>query len=570
MPILTRISCSLLLWLTIATGVLGQQPVPEMPRVYVDTSYRHPEGARIFVRNGGDLQSALDAVNPGGTVILEAGATFIGNFALAPKTGTGWIYIESSAIDSLARPGRRTSPAEAKYMARVQTPNSTSAIAVLPGAANYRIIGLEITPSEGAPRVYHLVNIDSASSDVESHLRDFAQRVAPALVGQDQFPHNITIDRCYIHGSEKQDVRQGVVANGIAVAVIDSYISDIHDSTMDSQGILVYRTPGPIKIVNNLVSSTTENIMFGGAGGTTNPYVPSDIEIRWNWLFKPLSWIPLTTIPPFKWSVKNNLEFKSAQRAIVTGNLLENNWKSGQIGYSVVLTPRTADDQGGPNTVVDDITIESNILKNVVSGFSTLEQDDGCKPPSCKWPGEEKRLKIDNNLILFMPSKSPGWDRNWGFSVAVNLTDVVFQHNTMVLADYSTADQSLWFNSVQGWPWPPLQPYTHNLWVLDNVLSRQPSGDSAGLLGTRGLTYYMGDPAPLDKRFMGNVMYVPSGDTMPSYPPRNSLQTKIAFADPAAGNYQLTAPKWTQTSDGALAGVNAASLQAAMNPDAGP
>ena len=455
-------------------------------------------------------------------------------------------------------------------MPKIQTPNSMAAITVLPGAANYRLVGLEITPAAGAPRVYHLVNIDTATSDVEAHLRSLAQGVAPALV-KDQLPHNITIDRCYIHGSDQQDVRQGIIANGTAVAVIDSYISDIHDSTMDSQGIFAYRTPGPIKIVNNFISSTTENIMFGGAGGATNLYVPSDIEIRRNWLYKPLSWIPMSTIPPFKWTVKNNLEFKSGQRAIVTGNLLENNWASGQMGFAVVLTPRTATaNDCGPNSVVDDIVIESNILRNVVSGFSTLAQDDGCKPPGCKWPGEEKRVKIDNNLILFMPSTSAGWARNWGLIGAVNLTDVVFQHNTMVLADYSGADQSLYFIGVQGWPWPPSQSYTHNLWVLDNVLSRQPSGDSAGLLGTRGLTYYMGDPAPVDKRFMGNVMYVPPGDTMPSYPPKNSLQAKIAFADPAAGNYQLTAPKWTQTSDGALAGINNASLQAAMNPDVGP
>ena len=45
---------------------------------------------------------------------------------------------------------------------------------------------------------------------------------------------------------------------------------------------------------------------------------------------------------------------------------------------------------------------------------------------------------------------------------------------------------------------------------------------------------------------------------MPMFPPQNSLQTKIAFVDVAAGNYELASPRWTQTSDGAVAGVDMA------------
>ena len=44
---------------------------------------------------------------------------------------------------------------------------------------------------------------------------------------------------------------EGVQANVTNLAVIDSYISDIHDSTTDSQAIVAYLSPGPIKIVNN-------------------------------------------------------------------------------------------------------------------------------------------------------------------------------------------------------------------------------------------------------------------------------------------------------------------------------
>jgi len=558
----------LLLLAMAAVPALFCQPKPESPRVYIDTSYHHPSASTINVRSGEDLQVALDAAQPGDTVVVEAGATFTGNFMLPPKASSGWIYIETSAINSMPPPGQRPTPGGASHMPKIQTPNSMPALLVLPGAAHYRLVGLEITPAAGAPRVYQLVNIDFVASRVEAQLHSLAQQVVPGLAKDDNFPRNITIDRCYIHGSDTQDVREGIVANGIAVAVIDSYISDIHDSTLDSQGILVYRTPGPIKIVNNLISATTENVMFGGAGAATNPYVPSDIEIRRNWFYKPLSWIALTTNGSARWSVKNNLEFKNAQRVVVTGNILENAWQNAQNGCSLLLTVRTSD--SGNSAVVDDITVENNILKNVNSGFCSVEHDDLCNPrvaPNCTNPGEAKRWKIANNLILLRDANAPGGFRPTGLNVAEGLADVIFQHNTVVAASRTDCYASLYFNVQQGLAWPLKRSDTQNLWILDNVLCRQPTGDWGGQ-GTDGLTSYMGDPSPLAPRYSGNVMYVPRGDKVQVFPRHNlSTATPITYIDPAAPNYQLASPKWAQTTDGSVAGINTDSLNAAMNPE---
>ncbi len=560
-----------------SVSVLAQQPVPELPRAYVDSSYRAPTGARIVVRRGDDLQAAFDAAKPGETIVLAAGATFTGNFMLPPKTGNGWIYIQSSALDRMAKEGHRTSPAEAAHMPKIMSTNGLAAISVLPGASNYRLVGLEITPAKGAPRLYQLVNIDYVVSQVGAQLRNLGKRVAPELLKEDEFPKNIVIDRCYIHGSDTQDVREGVVVNGIDVAVVDSYISDIHDGTMDSQAILGYRSPGPIKIVNNFLSATTENIMFGGAGAPNNAYIPSDIEIRGNYLFKPLAWrqpgitLPIVSKGPYvppRWVVKNCLEFKNAQRVLVTGNMMENNWVSGQPGYSVLMTPRASD--SGNGALVDDVTVEGNILKNVDAGFNTLERDYLCSAekghPKCTNQGESKRIKIANNLVLMNPENST--IHHVGFSVAVDLTDTVFEHNTLLMSDQSKCFASLYFNAPPKATWPFPHSGTNNLWVLDNVLCRQPSGDF-GRMGVEGLSVYMGAPPPLQQRFSGNVMLVSSGDVAHDHPPKNALPTKISFADPAAGNYQLVSPKFNQTTDEQSPGVDMTALAPALQATAG-
>ena len=59
----------------------------------------------------------------------------------------------------------------------------------------------------------------------------------------------------------------------------------------------------------------------------TTGVVPSDIEIRRNTLFKPLSWkVDDPSYAGKHWTVKNLFELKSAQRVLVEGNWMEISW----------------------------------------------------------------------------------------------------------------------------------------------------------------------------------------------------------------------------------------------------
>ena len=86
-------------------------------------------GATFTVNAGGSLQAAIDAAQPGDTIVLQAGATFTGPFTLRAKNGTAYITIRSSTADSQLPPaGTRITPAHAPLLAKIKPGVSGSAI----------------------------------------------------------------------------------------------------------------------------------------------------------------------------------------------------------------------------------------------------------------------------------------------------------------------------------------------------------------------------------------------------------------------------------------------------------
>src|SRR5690349_8430927 len=67
----------------------------------------NPGGRTIPVRASDNLQAKLDDARPGDTLVLDAGASWVGNFMLPPKSGSGWITIRGSQESKLPGPGQR-------------------------------------------------------------------------------------------------------------------------------------------------------------------------------------------------------------------------------------------------------------------------------------------------------------------------------------------------------------------------------------------------------------------------------------------------------------------------------
>jgi hypothetical protein len=543
-----------LVLLVTSLPAVSAPPGAELPRIFIDTIYHHPSGSTLFVGDGGNLQAALNSAQPGDTIVLEAGAVYSGNFNLSAKDNPGhkWIYIISSALDKLPPPGKRVSPADAVSMPKIVTPNASNAFTIGSGAGYVRFVGIEMSST----------STYAADPNHRPHpVNGFAYFL---IFGSGV--SNITVDRSYLHGSDTEDINHaiGFSNNSSYIAVVDSDVRDIHGGTNDSQAFCAWASPGPFKLVNNFLSATGEDVMFGGAGGYSNAYVPADIEVRNNHIWKNPEWSAVTSGPkPFQWAIKNNFECKSCMRLVMTGNVLENAWYgSDQVGSNILLTPRT--NQSGYTAVVDDITIEHNTLKNANNGFSIAGYDTNCRPPACEVVGETKRVVIRNNLILLRDPTDVGSYHALGFSMGHRMDGMLIQHNTVVGMNGSQPWASFYFNNAVA----PDHPT--DVWILDNVLSRQPTGDG-GRQGQNALDTYIPLPGPNGERFKGNVMFVPAGDQAQSFP-KSNVSTTAAFnyQDGAKSHAELLPGKQLRTSDSSPAGADISKIEAAMVPPAAP
>ncbi|HVF89735.1 MAG TPA: hypothetical protein VNH22_06685 [Blastocatellia bacterium] len=231
----------------------------------------------ITVRAGEDLQAALNRAAPGDTILLEAGATFTGNFVLPVKSDANdqnWITIRSSAADAdLPAPGVRAHPAMSHLFPKLVSPNADAALKTATGAHHYRLMGIELAIGEDVKINFGIVKLGEGSEAEASML-----------------PRDIELDRCYIHGHKTADLSRGVALNGANTSVLNSYIAECHGIGFDTQAIAGWNGPGPFKIVNNYLEAAGENVLFGGADPKIQGLVPSDIEFLHNHCSKPVAW----------------------------------------------------------------------------------------------------------------------------------------------------------------------------------------------------------------------------------------------------------------------------------------
>jgi hypothetical protein len=504
----------------------------ELPRVFLDTHYVPPTGQIIRVHVGEDLQHALDVAHPGDQILLDTGGTYTGNFILPKKVGDAPIVVRPRRLPGMPE-GQRVGPEDAAAMPRIQTPNDQGAITTAPGAHGWRFVGIEFGIVPGTPYNYGVVRLGAGD---ETRMRDL--------------PTDIVVDRCWVHGNPTGNARRGVGLNGIRLAVIDSYVSDFHEIGADSQAIIGWNGPGPFKIVDDYLEGAAENLMFGGADSTIQGIVPSDIEIRHNYLYKPLSWrVGDPTYAGKHWTVKNLFELKNARRVLVEGNVMENNWGDAQTGYAVLL--KSANQDGtAPWTRTEDVTFRNNIVRHSGGALGVVARDPHTE-------GLTRRMTIENNL--FDDINQQKWKGTGVFLLVVSSPppagytaagppNLVVDHNTAIHTGSTVIVDA-----------PPSQGFVFS----NNIVAN-------GTWGVKGSDSSTGIPT-LQTFFPGywfkrNALV---GGKASLYPPDNFFPPTydaVGFVDRAGGDYRLApnSPYAGQGEGGTDLGADIDALDAAI------
>ena len=313
----------------------------------------------------------------GDTIVLNAGSTYTGpfNFPALSCNGAHWTIVRTSgtADPNFPAEGVRATPCisgiandafhgrglpgypdytcasygstlSAKITVAVTT---GSPVTFTSGADHYRFIGIEVTKNSGVQVQASLIPLSSDNLTLGAN--------------------HIIWDRSFIHGEPwtpasgvGSETPNGIrAANSQWIALINSWVVDTYcivgcsDSHDFSFGTGSYQD-SPFKIENNLLATAGEQVFSGGGGNSVaGTAVPKDIEIRANYIMKPLVWMaPIDSCthviqangqPTLNTVVTKNLsEMKNATFVLYEGNYAANSWQgcqSDQLGVAFASNP---------------------------------------------------------------------------------------------------------------------------------------------------------------------------------------------------------------------------------------
>jgi len=553
----------------------------QLPLAYMQTALANTPapGGTTLVSAGSNLQTALNNANCGDTIELAAGATFSGTFILPAKPcdNQHWIIIRTSAPNSALPPeGSRMLPCYAGVASlpgrpSFKCPSQQNVLAkvmfalygsgpfqLANGANHYRLMGLEIARAAGTGLVGSLVSAaNSASAD------------------------HIILDRVWLHGAAQDETMNAFTLNRMSyAALIDSYTSDFHCTSISGSCTDAHVVSGGTsttadsvyRITGNFLEASTENILFGGGNATTTP---TDIEIRQNHFFKPMTWmigqagfVGGPTGNAFM--VKNHLELKNASRVLVEGNIFENTWGGfSQVGYSILLTPKNQGGVNGTNLcpicAVTDVTIRYNTISHVGAGISlanVLSSNGGAALYGERYSIHDvtiddisvTKYKGSGNLLMVLSA----WTSNSMNRVSVNhITGFPDPAGPIISLGNNITD-------------PPMYGFTFTNNIVSQVL--YPVWSTGG--GTANCAYY---DIPLNSlnacftsyKFLDNAIVAPLNFGAAKWPLANYFPTSIGgvqfvnFNGGNGGDYHLlsSSPYKNAASDGKDVGADISAIQ---------
>ena len=484
---------------------------------------------RIDVKAGADLQTQINNANPGDILSLSAGA--YGAVRL-PNKGQN--------LPAITINGQAGS--------QIVTDGNTPAIYTDAGAAGYTFNNLEVLPQNStSPVNYFLVRIDGP---LDNNNNSNIQTVA-------DLPNNITFNGCYFHVFDNQECRHGLVLNSGLVNILNCRFENFKSTQADAQAIIGWNGPGPFNIIGCSIEGAGENIMFGGTGPSWN-VVPSDIIIRNCNFTKRLSWNPAD--PSFGgivYVVKNLLEFKSGQRALIEGNTFSNCWDGGQDGVAWLINIANYSGKGVERC--QNIEYRYNRVTNVCRAWDMGIANSVVPSPMA---GQViNNVNIHDNLFSKVGAAGSNKTRSTPGQGGVVLGDnISVTHNTLVLDPNGIGLND--FLNAQQWNGQKLTSVTFR----DNIVAFGQYGylylDSTGQANINNPSAFAGGWSNVN--IGNNILYGVNSKTV--FPGDKSLSdiSYIGFDS----NYSLPAGNMFKNtaSDGTDPGWRASGVNPAPNP----
>lgn len=279
-----------------------------------------PPSEWITVKAGQDLQKALDV---GGAVLLEDGATFEGGYKVSVP-GTRLVGPKSF----------------------IKGPKGMAALYIPPGANDIQV-NLGDVQSASDQTVVLCGDNDSKQTKPEDAPFNIQLTIfVPTFRGKRAF---------YINSKDT------LLENCGALDIIST-------AGLDCQGVLIANSPGNVTVRGGKFEAVSENILVGGTGTAIVNLYPTNLLFENLDLSKPLDWMTAG------YPVKNNFELKSGVNVTLRNSKMDGNWVKGQSGHSIVITPRD-------NKKISNVLIEDVVVTNVGNVLNMLAYDDGKPSP---------------------------------------------------------------------------------------------------------------------------------------------------------------------------------------------
>lgn len=388
---------------TISFCYAQRQPDSQQQRPRV-VSGSTAAGQTVTVQPGQNLQKAIDAAQPGDTIMLVAGKTYNGPITLPNKSGDSesrYITIQTSNMAGISPENSRIQPDKHSVnMPKILAPQGESSVLTAPGAHHFKFVGIEFTSAPTANYVYNMINLGSDEYKSSSEL-----------------PHHIVFDRCFVHSTGLGKARRGFALNCGETSIVNSYISGFAGDGDETQGIAGWNGSGPFHIINNYIEGGGQNIFFGGGDPQVKGLVPSDVEILRNYIFKPAEWKGKATI-------KAIFEMKNVRRLKIDGNLIVD-------AHTTTAFALTVRNQNGtaPWSTVEDVEITNNIIQHANMAVNILGRDN-------YHPSEQaKRIRIANNLFIDIGVDNAAFVQT-SLADSITIENNTVQHTGNVITSY--------------------------------------------------------------------------------------------------------------------------------------